>query len=61
MLTDTGLIFSTYTNILTSYPKIYHTFLVTQNFIISTCLSKVLTNNFLEYGNSYNVEIFRVE
>ena len=32
---------------------------VAQNFIISTCLSKVLTINFLEDGNRYKVEIFR--
>ena len=29
-------------------------------FIISTCLSKVLTINFLEDGNRYKVEIFSV-
>ena len=33
---------------------------VAQNFIISTCLSKVLTINFLEEYNSYKVETFRV-
>ena len=35
-------------------------FVVTQNFIICTCLSKVLTINFLEDGNGYRAEIFRV-
>ena len=35
-------------------------FAVAQNFIISTCLSKVLTTNFLEDGNRYKVENFRV-
>ena len=35
-------------------------FVVAQNFVISTCLSKVLTINFLEDGNRYEVEIFRV-
>ena len=33
---------------------------VAQNFVICTCLSKVLTINFLEDGNRYKVEIFRV-
>ena len=33
---------------------------VAQNFIISTCLSKVLTINFLEDGNRYKAEIFMV-
>ena len=33
---------------------------VAQNFIISTCLSKVLTINFLEDFNSYKVETFKV-
>ena len=33
---------------------------VAQNFIISTCLSKVLTINFLENANRYKVEIFSV-
>ena len=36
-------------------------FAVAQNFIISTCLSNVLTINFLEDGNRYKVEIFRVK
>ena len=35
-------------------------FVVAQNFIISTCLSKVLTINFLEDGKRYKVEIFSV-
>ena len=33
---------------------------VAQNFLIFTCLSKVLTINFLENGNRYNVDIFSV-
>ena len=35
-------------------------FVLAQNFIISTCLSKVLTINFLEVGNRYKVESFSV-
>ena len=35
-------------------------FVVAQNFIISTCLSKVLTINFLEDFKRYKVEILRV-
>ena len=35
-------------------------FVVAQNFVISTCLSKVLTINFLEEYNMYRAEIFRV-
>ena len=35
-------------------------FVVAQNFIISTCLSKVLTIDFLEDGIRYKVEIFSV-
>ena len=35
-------------------------FVVAQNFIICTCLSKVLTINFLEDGNRYRAEIFMV-
>ena len=31
-----------------------------QTFIISTCLSKVLTINFLKNGNRYKAEIFSV-
>ena len=33
---------------------------VAQNFVISTCLSKVLTISFFEDGNRYNDELFRV-
>ena len=33
---------------------------VAQNFIISTCLSKVLTIDFLEDGNRREVDVFRV-
>ena len=34
-------------------------FVVAQSFIICTCLSKVLTINFLEDGKKYKVEIFK--
>ena len=63
MVTDTRLIFSTYTNILTSYRMIYRTFLYLKIFVISTCLRmSTYTDfvNFLEDYNRYKFEIFRV-
>ena len=35
-------------------------FVIAQNFVISICLSKVLTIDFLEDDNRYEAQIFRI-